>query len=104
MHQYYKHGIGLVLRLTRAKMEKYVIVLLDCFTFASFSYELATCPMVTMRYCATSSRRVCSENAIKGFAGKWTFFRADSANDSSISSQFRCLRTYDLVCESKISL
>ena len=42
---------------------------------------------------------MCSHNEIKGFAGRWTFYRPESADEESVSSQFRCLRTYDLVGE-----
>lgn len=46
---------------------------------------------------------VCREGALHGYAGTWTFFRADSAEDKDINSWFRCLRTYEVVGESSSS-
>lgn len=39
----------------------------------------------------------CRDGSLRGFAGVWTFYRVDSADDADINSTFRCLRTYEAI-------
>jgi len=46
----------------------------------------------------------CRDDSVKGFAGNWSFYRPDSAEDEAVNSSFRCLRTYETLDTNPITI